>query len=131
MSGDDTFFHLGNRVLVRIGGITFQTKDGVMTDYLRYLVQLRKKIGKKTPMGWGLKILANALIGAMGSFSLPICSPRVSAAVPMIGRQFNAIIAVAFGIVGMTRVYGDTDSGFFVQKGWAGAVPHSLPYWRQ
>lgn len=60
----------------------------------------------------GLKVSANTLYGAFGYASSLLHSPRAAATVTVIGRTALALAYTVFTGLGVTVVYGDTDSCF-------------------
>lgn len=94
--------------------IKYDKESMCMTrDVLEFVTTLRGKYKKTNPSyANGLKVLANSLYGALGFASSPLHSPRAAATVTVVGRTALALAYTMFTGLGLTVVYGDTDSCF-------------------
>ena len=86
------------------------------SDVLTFVTNLRNK-HKKTniPYSTALKVLANSLYGALGYASSPLHSPRCAATVTVAGRTALALGYKVLSELGLTVIYGDTDSCFLAE----------------
>jgi DNA polymerase elongation subunit (family B) len=105
-----------NNTLACIKGkiIRYNRNTQCMTrDVLEVITSLRNT-HKKTNVAYStaLKVLANSLYGALGFASSPLHSPRCAATVTVAGRTSLALAYTVFQGMGLTVVYGDTDSCF-------------------
>lgn len=94
--------------------VRYDTRVECMTrNILTNLMDLRK-LYKKTnvPYSTALKVLANSLYGALGYANSPLHSPRAAASVTVAGRSALALAYKVFTSLGLSVVYGDTDSCF-------------------
>lgn len=89
---------------------------GVSSAILDHLITTRKRVGKKTEMGWALKIGANSLYGAMGANTSGLHSFAGAASVTAIGRWLITVISGCATMMGLSVLYGDTDSIFVKPK---------------
>lgn len=103
-----------DRSYVHIGGKLFTSSPGLVQEYVTFLINFRKKVGKATDFGWSVKVLTNALYGAFGAQHSPLFSPHVAATIPATGRAMSVTLTYSFTIFGFKRVYGDTDSGYYI-----------------
>ena len=94
--------------------IKYVTDANCMTrNVLGFITKLRKEY-KRTNVSYStaLKVLANSLYGALGFASSPLHSPRCAATVTVAGRTALALGYTVFKGLGLSVVYGDTDSCF-------------------
>lgn len=91
-------------------------KKCMTKDVLQFVVSTRKEHKKSNPTySTALKVLANSLYGALGYASSPLHSPRCAATVTVCGRTALALAEVVFLGLGLSVVYGDTDSCFLAR----------------
>jgi len=90
--------------------------EGIVVGALRHLISTRRKVGKKTPTGWALKIGTNSMYGALGAKTSKIQSYRGASAVTAIGRLITTVLASTAHVMGFEAVYGDTDSVFLTKR---------------
>ena len=93
-----------------------RVEEGIVAGALRHLISTRRKVGKKTPMGWALKIGANSMYGALGAKTSKIQSYRGASVVTAIGRLITMMLAVVASKLGFNTVYGDTDLVFLTKR---------------
>ena len=91
-------------------------KKCMTRDVLQFVISTRKKHKESNPAySTALKVLANSLYGALGYAASPLHSPRCAATVTVCGRTVLALAEVVFRNVGLSVVYGDTDSCFLAR----------------
>ncbi|KAG0910059.1 hypothetical protein G6F33_008232 [Rhizopus arrhizus] len=113
--GHNALWWNDDNIVVRIDGtevVIDRTPVGVSSAILTHLIKTRKSVGKKTEMGWTLKIGANSLYGAMGATTSGLHTFSGAACVTAIGRWLITVIISCAGIMGFDVLYGDTDSVF-------------------
>ena len=113
MSWDDQFTY------VLADGMRSRTRKsppGIVVSALKHLVATRKRVGKKTPHGWALKIGANSVYGALGASTSKLQSYRGASMVTAIGRIITSTAAGIAELMGFQVIYGDTDSVFISKR---------------
>jgi DNA polymerase elongation subunit (family B) len=91
-------------------------RDCMTRNILTNLMELRKVYKKSNPpYSTALKVLANSLYGALGYANSPLHSPRAAATVTVTGRSALALAYKVFDGLGLSVVYGDTDSCFLAE----------------
>lgn len=109
--------------------VSFDSKNPCVTgDVLIENTTLRSE-HKYTNPGYAgaLKILSNSIFGAYGYVNSPLYSPYVAATITLAGRVAQATAHAVFVSLGMSVIYGDTDScmtthGKFTKKRFGGDV---------
>lgn len=89
------------------------TADCMVRNVLKFTLKLRKEYKVSNP-GYALaiKVLSNSLFGAFGFAASPLHSPRCAASITVAGRTALALAELVFTGLGLTVIYGDTDSNF-------------------
>lgn len=92
--------------------MTFKKANPTVPRACRTLMKERGKVGKRSPHGNSLKVLANSIYGALGYENSPMYSPGCAASVTLSGRWCLTVAASILTRLGLQVVYGDTDSCF-------------------
>lgn len=104
-SNGDVAFQVENKLC------EFRPRNGILGKIAKFLVEERVRVGKYSPRGSMLKILANSLYGMLSSPSFESFSPYVASAITGTGRySLHALLVTSLMLGPSSGIYGDTDS---------------------